>query len=260
MVCELRKYWDVERAALVEEGDYGWGFVKLEALFGPPGERFLVLDSDTVMTGPVLDLWNDSRAPFLVDDEEQPEDRIKAIYYDWEKVRKSDPCAQPPRFLFNTGQWFGTAGVLTRDDFAPWLLWTMPRATMPPGTFMNGDQGLLNYVFNQKAELQNLRVERRQIMYWPGHSTEGLSANAVAKGTASPRIVHWAGLKKARQRDMLGADLLAFFEKFYYSRLPEGGARRLVAGCQSTFSYWFRGLYVRANLAWRKLSATLAQN
>ena len=32
--------------------DYGWGFVKLEVLFGPPGEKFLVLDSDTVLTGP----------------------------------------------------------------------------------------------------------------------------------------------------------------------------------------------------------------
>jgi hypothetical protein len=102
LVRELRQYWDVELAELAEEGNYGWGFVKLETLFGPPGQRFLVLDSDTVITGPVLDLWSDSRSSFLVDDEHQPESRAKEIYYDWEKLRGFDPNAQPPGFLFNT--------------------------------------------------------------------------------------------------------------------------------------------------------------
>ena len=59
---ELRHYWNVEIAKLPVTGDYGWGFVKLEALFGTPGERFLVLDSDTVITGPVLDEWAHSGA------------------------------------------------------------------------------------------------------------------------------------------------------------------------------------------------------
>jgi hypothetical protein len=67
---ELRQYWGVTLAE-IPAGDYGWGFVKLEALFGPPGERFLVLDSDTALTGPILDAWTDSDAPFLVDNEEQ---------------------------------------------------------------------------------------------------------------------------------------------------------------------------------------------
>lgn len=255
LVRELRQYWDVELAELAEEGDYGWGFVKLETLFGPPGQRFLVLDSDTVITGPVLDLWNDTTASFLVDDEEQPADRAKEIYYDWEKIHRSDPTAQPPRFLFNTGQWFGTAGVLTRADFAPWVLWTMPRTTTPPKTFMNGDQGLLNYVFNQKAASRSLQVERRQIMRWPAHSTEGLDAYTVSVGKAQPRIVHWAGLKKARQSDMLASDLLRFFEKAYYSRIPAGNMRRLCAVCGHTISNAIDAARVHTKLAIRKYSA-----
>jgi hypothetical protein len=121
LVDELQKYWNVRIAEFPVAGDYGWGFVKLEPLFGSPGERFLVLDSDTVLTGPVLDVWRDCDAPFLVDDEVQPEGEMKGIYYDWEKVRELDPDAHAPRFLFNTGQWFGTSGYLTRNDFAPWL-------------------------------------------------------------------------------------------------------------------------------------------
>ena len=251
---EVQRHWDVGTADL-PRGDYGWGFVKLEPLFGQPGEKFLVLDSDTVLTGQVLDIWNEFPALFLVDDEEQSEVDTKCLYYDWQKVRKIDPNARPPRFVFNSGQWFGTAGVLTRNDFAPWVEWTMPRRLRHPEHFMPGDQGILNYVLNQKAATDGLRVERRQIMRWPGHSMEGLDAETVVKGAAAPRVVHWAGVKKARQRDMIGADLLAYFEKVYYQRLPVGEARRLFAGYRDALSYWLLGAQVRVKLASRKLAA-----
>jgi hypothetical protein len=251
---ELRQYWDVATADL-PRGDYGWGFVKLEPLFGPAGEKFLVLDSDTVLTGPVLDVWSESRAPFLVDDEKQSEADTKRLYYDWEKVREIDPNARLPRFVVNSGQWFGTAGVLARDDFAPWVEWTMPRKLRHPEYFMPGDQGILNYVLNQKAAIDGLSVARRQIMRWPGHSMEGLDAQTVSKRAAAPLVVHWAGVKKARQRDMIGADLLAYFENAYYQRLPAGEARRLFAGSRDALSHWLLGAQVRVKLAPRKLAA-----
>ena len=251
---QLLRYWNVGTAGLPSKGDYGWGFVKLEPLFGPPGERFLVLDSDTVLTGPILDVWNDSRASFLVDDEKQSESDTKRLYYNWDTVRTIDPCAQPPRFVFNSGQWFGTAGVLTRDDFAPWVEWTMPRRLRYPEHFMPGDQGILNYVLNQKA-IDGLRVDRRQIMRWPGHSMHGLDADAVSKRVAEPRVVHWAGMKRVRQRDMIGADLLAYFEKVYYQRLPSGKVRRFFAGWRDALSQSLLGARVRVKLASRKLAA-----
>ena len=122
-------------------------------MFGPPGERFLVLDSDTTLAGPVLGLWSEDGAPFLVDDEKQPDDDKKRLYYDWEKVLQIDPGAGPPEFVFNSGQWFGTAGVLTRDDFERWLAWAMPRKLRHPELFMPGEQGILNYVLNRKVAL-----------------------------------------------------------------------------------------------------------
>src|SRR5215467_5198634 len=93
LVEELGRYWNVETAD-VPAGDYGWGFVKLEPLFGSPGEKFLVLDSDTVITGPVLDFCQNTDAPFLVDDEAQSEAAAKRIYYDWKDVRKVDSRAR----------------------------------------------------------------------------------------------------------------------------------------------------------------------
>jgi hypothetical protein len=199
-----------------------------------------------------LNLWSDSGASFLVDSEKQSDDDTKRLYYDWEKVRMIDPCAQPPRFVFNSGQWFGTAGVLTRDDFAPWLEWTLPRKLRHPELFMPGDQGILNYVFNQKAALEDLKIQRRPIMRWPAYSMDGLGAETVAGRAAAPRIVHWAGLKKARQRAMLGADLLAFFEKIYHERLSAGQARRVFAACRHTLSHRRREVELLVKLALRK--------
>ena len=226
LLGELWKYWKVEPAA-VTSGDYGWGFVKLEPLFASPGERFLVLDSDTVLTGPVIDLWRKDGAPFLVDDEEQTEADTRSLYYDWDKIRKIDPDAARPHFVFNSGQWFGTAGVLTRDDFSQWLEWTMPRRLRYPAFFMPGEQGVLNYVLNRKVAAAGLAVRREKIMRWPGHSMVGLSADKVADGSAQPLIVHWAGVKKYCFSCMAGSDILTFFERHYYGRMPMGALRRL---------------------------------
>jgi len=254
---ELQKYWNVGTAQLSASGDYGWGFVKLEVLYGPPGERFLMLDSDTVLTGPVLNMWNDSCAPFLVDDEQQSEADTKRLYYDWENVRKIDPSAQRPEFVFNSGQWFGTAGVLTRADFAPWLDWTMPRKLRHPELFMPGEQGVLNYLFNRKTALEELQVERRPIMRWPGHSMDGLDAERVTKRTAPPLIIHWAGMKKTRLRPMVGSDILLYFEKFYYARLRAGTLRRLLANCRYFLTHWQHWVGVRIKQSYRRRVETL---
>jgi len=234
---ELKQYWSVGIVDL-PAGDYGWGFVKLEALFGRPGERFLMLDSDTVLAGPVLQAWNGSPVHFVVDDERQSESDTEAIYYDWEKVLQFDTNARPPQFLFNTGQWFGTAGVLTRDDFDPWIEWSMPRRVRPPGCFKNGEQGVLNYVFNQKVGRGELLVDRRKILRYPPFGMNGLDAETVSKRAAPPLVVHWAGMKSACQRHMPGADLLAFFENTYYERLPAGQVRRLLAVLRHFSTRW----------------------
>ncbi len=226
---ELRRYWKIG-IANIPGGDYGWGFVKLEPLFGPPGERFLVLDSDTVLAGPVLEAFARSRSPFLVDEEEKSETETKQLYYDWEKVRKLDPRARPPQFVFNSGQWFGTAGVLTRRDFDPWVEWSMPRQTHPVDHFKSGEQGILNFILNQKVMAELLSVDRRDIMRWPPGSMEGVTPDSVSRRAAPAVVVHWAGAAKARRRrDMIGADLLALFERAYYQRLPGRQLRRVVA-------------------------------
>jgi hypothetical protein len=248
---ELKRLLNVEVAA-VSAGDYGWGFIKLEPLFQERPERFLVLDSDTILVGPVLEVAKECHTDFIVVEESQNAADTKRLYYDWEKLKEIDPGATPPDFVFNSGQWFGSSNLLTREDFAPWLDWTMPRKLRYPHAFMPGDQGVLNYVLNNKARLCRGMVARRKIMRWPGNSMDGLNVESVSKGTAPPLVVHWAGMKKTFLRNMVGADLLLFFEKFYYQRLPFGKFRRVLAICYSVWLQWKHFIWVRTELTYRK--------
>lgn len=243
---ELARYWNVGTADLPRQ-DWGWGFIKLEPLFAPGGESFLVLDSDTVMTGPVLDARTEAGAPFVVDDEQQSEADTHRLYYDWRKLREIDPAAQPPQFVFNSGQWFGTAGVIPRADFEPWIDWSrMPPRHRHPDRFMPGDQGVLNYVLNQRAARGGLAVARRKVMHWPGHGMGDFTADAIARGSAPPRIIHWAGIKASRLGAMPGGDILAHFERGYYSRIPNGAALRLKRQTTSLATSLHEATIVRA--------------
>jgi len=248
---ELKRYWGVELVDL-PKGDYGWGLVKLEPLFGPRGQSFLVMDVDTVLTGRLLDIRAESGAPFFVDDERQSDADFKRLYYDWDKLREIDPRVQPATAAFNVGQWFGTAGLVKREEFDLWVEWTLPRRLRYPEYFMGGDQGVMNYVILQKEASEGLRIERRTIMRWPGDSMDGLDVESVAKGTAPPLVIHWAGMKKTFLRDMVGADLLVFFETFYYQRLPAGKFRRVLAICYSVWLQWKHFIWVRTELTYRK--------
>lgn len=238
LVEELARYWDVGMSD-VPPGQWGWGFVKLEPLFGPCGERFLVLDSDTVFAGKVLETWANCDGHFLVDDEHQTEADTRRLYYDWRKVAAVDPAARSPQFVFNSGQWFGTAGQLSREDFAPFIDWSsMPPKLRHAELFMPGDQGVLNYVINQKIALDSLAVARHKIMRWPGNGMDDLSVEAVKCGKAPPLVIHWAGMKAIFLRNMVGADLLNFYEAIYFSRLPMGHVRRALALWRHVWIHW----------------------
>lgn len=260
LVKEMKRYWNADVADLPDAGlDYGSGFVKLEPLFGPPGERFLMIDADTVLSGPVLDLWREGDAPFLVDEEEQPDGEIKRLYFDWEMLVKYLPATKRPQYVFNTGQWFGTSGLVTRDDFAHLVEWSMPRKLRYPQHFMTGDQGIQNYVFNHKAADGTLHVQRRRIMFWPIQSMDRMDAQNLAARTAPNFVVHWAGLKRWHLRNMVRPDMLEFFEKYYYSRIPFGSVLKPIRAAIDVIQQWTHKQLVRVRQGWQKLGLTSAR-
>ena len=253
LVRELKRYWNTDVADLPDAGrDYGSGFVKLEPLFAPAGERFLMIDADTVLSGPVLDTWRESDAPFLVDEEEQPDHEIKRLYFDWEKIAEVLPGTKRPQYVFNTGNWFGTGGLVTREDFSPLVEWSMPRKLRFPKHFMTGDQGIQNYVFNLRAAQGTLHVQRRRIMFWPVHAMDRMDAKNLASRTAPAFVVHWAGLKRHWLRDMVRSDMLEFFENYYYQRIPFGAVLRPYRAMIYALSHWLHKQRVRVRMGLQK--------
>ena len=248
---ELAKYWNVGVADL-PKGDYGWGMVKLEPLFGSPGQRFMVCDVDTAFTGRILDKRADSDAPFFVDDEQLSDADFKRLYYDWEALAKVDPDVRSARSAFNVGQWFGTAGIVQREEFDQWVEWTLPRKLRYPDLFMGGDQGVINYVVLKKEAFENLRIDRTTFMRWPGYGMDDLDVEAVKSGKAPPLVIHWAGMKTVLLRNMVGGELLQFFEDFYYSKMPAGRLRRILDLWRHVWIHWSFNTMRPVRLRWAK--------
>jgi len=222
---EIEDRWDVD---LLPTGrrTFGWGFAKLEPLFLPAGGRFLVLDSDTVFTGPVLDDLRRVPAQFVVDDETQPPDEVKRLYFDVGALRRIDPDFRFGGRTFNSGQWVGTPGVVRRDDFSAVVEWAATPRLRHPEYFMPGDQGVLNYVLEKLAGDGRLTLERRPLMLWAPRDLAGVDLPRLAAGGEPPRVIHWAGVKSRRLGGMPRADILRYFERYYYSRVSFGGVRR----------------------------------
>ena len=102
-------------------------------------------------------------------------------------------------------------------------------ASRYPNLFMAGDQGVCNYVILQKEAFAGLRIERRSFMRWPGHGMADLTIDRIAGRTAPPLVIHWAGMKAILLRNMVGGDILQFFEHYYYTKVPAGRLRRILA-------------------------------
>jgi hypothetical protein len=251
---ELAAAWNVGIADLSSR-NYGWGFVKLEPLFGPSGERFLVLDSDTVMAGPVLELAGRSDADLIVDGEAYREDRGREIYFDWVLSAQEGRPFERPEFLFNTGQWFGRSGVLRREDFEDLVDWTNALPVLKhPRIFKNGEQGVLNYVVNRLHREGRLTVDRAPLLCWPGDGMQGISAETIAAGTAPARVVHWAGMKGPWHGRLTGGDVLMYFEQRHYERV-RGPGRRQLASCRHAAAHLAHALQVRVRLGLDKTVA-----
>ena len=104
---------------------------------------------------------------------------------------------------------------------------------------MPGDQGILNYVVNQRHQLDGLEVECRKIMRWPGHGLDDIKIDDVEANRIS-QIVHWAGYKVPRLETLPRADLLLHFERSYYERIPGGERLRQARAWKASLGYHLR--------------------
>ena len=224
---ELEDAWDVT----VFESDRplpGRAWAKLEPMFGPGRRRCLILDSDIVFLGRVIESLEAVDSDFVVESMGgRPEDRSRD-YFDLAALRDLDPDFAFPGYTFNCGQLVATSGILKRADFAPLVEFgETPRKTRPD-VFGASDQGILNYVVLKKAQEGELTLARVPFQRW-GRSLPGrqVSTRELTTHSPHPYLVHWAGQKAKILRLVPNGYLLRHFEALYYTRIPRGRRTRL---------------------------------
>ncbi len=216
----LEEKWNVQIFETTKK-KFGWGYGKLEPLFLPQKQSFLMLDSDTVLTGKVIEEASIIDADFLVDEEVQPTNRFNEIYYNLSRINELDKNFIYPGYSFNSGQWFGTSGLLIREDFEKFIEWSEPPIPKFPEIIFKGDQAVLNFVLHSKEQYEGYKIARKAIMIWPNDNAADFIKLQKIKGKENdfPFIIHWAGIKQNEIKNYPRADILLFYQNFYYSKL-----------------------------------------
>lgn len=211
-----------------EQNRFGWGFGKLEPLFLREKKRFLVLDSDIVLVGPVLARLEKLETDFVVQREEPSPEFVGTHYFDLASLRRLDPGFDFPGFTFNTGQWVGTSGLIQRADFEPWLQPGFPPRLKWPEVFKLGEQGLLNYVLQKAARTGRITLARERFME-VGNDPPVADIDLARLDENSPYrfLIHWCGLRQSTFGGMVRGDILEHFEAAYFERLRFGALRRI---------------------------------
>ena len=130
---ELEKLWNVELFK-TDRGHLGVAG-KLEPMFGRGAERCLIIDSDIVFVGKLLDALERYDEDFVVADTPNPPDEIPLYYFDLAKLAEFDSDFIFPQYAFNAGQIVATTGILTREDFSGIIRFHEPPVGIRPEIF-----------------------------------------------------------------------------------------------------------------------------
>lgn len=216
----VEKIWSV-KVFDTNRKRFGWGFGKWEPLFSMDSSSFLTLDADTVITGPILDEVISDKSQFIVDEEIQPFDRMNEIYYKLDRIHEVNSQFQYPGYSFNEGQWFGTSGILSREDFDPILIWTEPPTAKFPCIIKQGAQGHLNYMLQLKQQQGMVSLTRKRIMIWPSSGNADFIdvSEIYNKSKKYPYIIHWAGFPYKNYCELPRYDILSFYLNYYYTKI-----------------------------------------
>lgn len=211
---------------------FGWGFSKFEVLFSKSKERVLLIDSDIVFLGKVIDFLESFDEDFIVSPHiiANPKSELfRTRYFDINKLLNIDPNYIYPGFAFNTGQIVVTCGKISQSDFLNFVDWTEPPALKRKDIFSLANQGILNYILVKKCQLGKLSMGSHRFMYWAFYNANPkFEVSKIKNRQSYPCLMHWAGFsihvktKSPPLSKMPYSDILKFYNTFYYSEVKFG--------------------------------------
>jgi hypothetical protein len=220
---EIERYWNVQ-VYPGRQKNLGWGFGKLEVMTELPARRLLLIDSDIVFAGRVIDRLDSFEEDLIVNEENYDAAGVAEQFFPLDKLRQLDPNFEFPGYGFNTGQIVATTGCITKQDFDGLVDWQARTATHPE-IFTIGEQGLTNYMVLRKVQQGKLTIRREPFMVWPGGAVpaEHIQMQDFTPQGRHQQLIHWAGLRWGKTpEEMPRPDILLHFETMYYRRVPFG--------------------------------------
>lgn len=248
---------ELEQALAVKQLDlgtdkYGWSAAKVHLLASDKfqGQRVFSIDCDIVLIGRFLDdLYKQTEGTdFVVDadyDADVDSEEFKRHYYALDTIREMDPDFEYPGYVFNGGQAVVTTGKVTRELLAPYFdVSTFPyykRLDVLP----QADQSLLNYMLPTLKRQGKIKIAPVKFMLWSDEAkTKSLQLEKIKEGVDYPYVIHWAGVLRIPYLDaMTRPDILHFFQDYYYSKVPFGGAVKRARALLAASDYYLRNLY-----------------
>ena len=205
-------------------------FSKLEVMLRPERERFFLMDADILFVGPVLDLFEDGDADFVISWEPGDNPERREFYAYQRLTERIDPGFRFPGYHFCNGNIVATSGLLQRTDFDPFVDFAKPvPALRYPEIFFAQDQGVINYVLQSKEANGELTIDKQEFMIWGfGDAAKRIPLDEVVKRTFQPALVHWAGAKSLTFDGDPAGDLWQFFDREYHQRVRFGAGKRWV--------------------------------
>lgn len=179
---------------------YGKFFGSLEPVLSGAAERFLCLDTDTALTGPLLQELSRFPEDFIVDREETTPEKLRTLYWDPDRISQHVEGYTPLWFAFNNGIFCGRGDRITVSDFEGFMEWrpgTEPRMK-DECCFPMSDQSAINVVLNIKSQNGQTSVRREHVMIYPpfyGGSEDELLAGIMSRQSRERRAIHWADQK-----------------------------------------------------------------
>lgn len=262
---EMEKYWNVK---ILDLGisRFGWSAAKMHFYLSGKlkGKKALLLDSDIVFTGRVLDrlipLAMENDVVVSPDYYEGNEGEwLKKQFYDIDIVQKMHPDFKLPGYYFNCGQLIARSELFTEDevkgvfDKNNFPFWTNRK------DFPLVDQGVLNYLLPYKEQKNELRIAKDEYYIWiDSDVARQMDLGEVLKGEKYPYMIHWAGNERIPYvYGMFRGDILVYFQKLYYTKIPNGTIKRILPLIPSGLDFFVRTCYRTVRKKYRQLRSKI---
>src|SRR5665213_1802402 len=196
----MERFWEVKVLDL-GISKFGWSAGKMHFYLSDKlkGKKVLLLDSDIVFTGRVLDRL----IPLAMENDVvvSPEyhkgnegEWLKKQFYDIDAVQKMHPDFRLPGYYFNCGQLIARSELFTEDE----VQGVFDKNNFPFWTnikdFPLVDQAVLNYLLPYKQQKNEIKIAKDEFYIWIDTDVaRQMDFNGVIKGEKYPYMLHWAG-------------------------------------------------------------------